>query len=64
MSDSHITANVNNTINFSSLLITSNFSSVLIVSRRFLTAILVGVEDLHFPLISGTNANAFKWGNT
>jgi hypothetical protein len=49
---------------FSDRLITWNFSSVMIAFRQFLTGIILGDEDLHFPCILGTNANAFKWGNT
>jgi hypothetical protein len=49
---------------FSGRLITCNFSSVMTAFRRFLTGIILGDEDLHFPRILGTNAYAFKWGDT
>jgi hypothetical protein len=49
---------------FSGWLITCNFSSAMIAFRRFLTGIILCDKDLYFPRILGTNANAFKWGNT
>jgi len=38
---------------FSSRIITFNFSLVLIVFRQCLSGIVLGDEDLHFPLILG-----------
>jgi hypothetical protein len=51
MSDSNITAYVNNSFTFSSWIITANFSSVAIVCHQFLTGIALGNVDLCLTLL-------------
>jgi hypothetical protein len=60
MSESNITAYVNNLLTFSMSLIMSDFSSVPIVFCRFFTWIPLGDVDLRFSLMLVRKANAVE----
>jgi hypothetical protein len=64
MSEFSITAYVNNSFTFSSLLITFYLLSVLNVFLRFFIWIALGDGDEHFSLILVTEANAVEGGTT
>jgi hypothetical protein len=58
VSESNVTAYINNSLPFSSQLITSNFSSILIVFCRVFIWISLGDADLRFSLILVRKASA------